>query len=156
MSKRQLEFIKRQRLRQWSLRLVEVEGTHGSITHIPSDKPVIQNCTGYSNMIDCVITNVIRFELIRANALAWFRVQLQGGLLRGRECVHHKLVGCHDDGCVGDLADELRAQAAVQARAPLLLGHQQQRLEERVVARALLPHARPGHLCRNRIFLVVK
>jgi len=44
--------------------------------------------------------------------------------------MHHKLVGCHDDGCVGDLPDELSAEASVQASSALLLGDQQQCLEE--------------------------
>ena len=62
------------------------------------------------------------------------------------EHVDGELVGGHHDGRVGDLADELGAEAPVQANPAFLLVDEPQRLPERPVLPARLPHPRTRHL----------
>ena len=64
------------------------------------------------------------------------------------EGVDRQLVGRHHDGRVGDLAHELRAEAAVEAAPALLPVHHHQRLPEGAVLGAGLPQPRPRHLCK--------
>lgn len=77
-------------------------------------------------------------------------VQVERRVELHRQHIHDSLVGRHHDGRVGNLADELRGQAAVQSRLALLLPHQEQRLPETVVLVALLAQSRSRHLMRVR------
>lgn len=54
------------------------------------------------------------------------------------EQVDHQFVSGHHDGGVGDLADEVCGEAAVQRPVALLPGHGQQSLEEGAVTAAFL------------------
>ena len=72
----------------------------------------------------------------------------------GRHAVHvvpgehlvGQLVGGHHDGRVGDLAHELRCEAAVEAPPSLFLVDDPQGLPEGRVLVTLFAHARTGHL----------
>ena len=62
------------------------------------------------------------------------------------EQVDGELVSGHHDGRIGDLADELGAEATVQADPAFLLVDEPKRLPERPVLSPCLPHSRTRHL----------
>ena len=64
------------------------------------------------------------------------------------ERVDSQLVGGHHDGGVGDLSDQLSAQASVQPPPPLLPVHQSQSLPEWTIHAARLPQPGPRDLCK--------
>ena len=63
--------------------------------------------------------------------------------------VDGELVRAHHDGRVRDLPKELDDEAAVEADAPLLLGHGQQRGPEGLVLGAVLAQPGAGHLWKR-------
>ena len=64
--------------------------------------------------------------------------------------VDRQLVGGHHDGGVGDLSDELRGEALVEAPAALLAVDEAKGLPEGAVLQAGLPHPSPRHLWGSR------
>ena len=68
---------------------------------------------------------------------------------RTGEEVDNHFVGCHDDGSVGDLSQQLCNQATVQSASAFFLDHQIQRLKERLVLVPFLAKPCPGHFCTH-------
>ena len=58
-------------------------------------------------------------------------------------------IGCHDDGSVGDLSQQLCNQATVQSARAFFLDHQVQRLKEGLVLVPFLAKPCPGHFCTH-------
>ena len=68
---------------------------------------------------------------------------------RTGEEVDNHFIGCHDDGSVGDLSQQLCNQATVQSARAFFLDHQVQRLKEGLVLVPFLAKPCPGHFCTH-------